>query len=579
MGALVCMTRGQNEFEILDSCAGRAQSLFYQETTGSLSMKHIRNSALATLVATTMLASPVLAAGTHPTTGEPLADDQTFTYRVLDEHSSVDPQVVEDVTGAEVVRDLFEGLMNQDEDGNLVPGVATGFTTNDDKTVYTFTLRGNAKWSNGDPVVAGDFVYAWQRAVDPELSSPYAWYMEITSIENAAKIIAGDAPITDLGVKAIDDRTLEITLSAPLPYFATMTTHSTLFPAPRSVIEAHGADWTKPENIVSNGAYVLTEHLPNERSVRERNPMYWDNENTIIDKVVALVINDENVALTRYMAGELDRTEVPAGQFPRLKEEHPEEAISFPRLCNYYYTFNLSNDGPEQFKDVRVRKALAMAVDRKIIVENVLAGGQPEAYSFTPAAVANFEPPASEMASMTQAERDAKAKELLAEAGYGPDNPLKFSMIYNTSESHKKIAVAMSQMWKQKLGVEAELGNMEWKVFLETRGNQDFELARGAWCGDYNEASTFLDLLTTPSGYNDGKFSSAEIDSLMTQARTASETSDLYTRVEAIIAQEQPVIPIYHYAGVYMLDSDVGNWPVNNVEQNWYSKSLYKIAE
>ena len=542
-------------------------------------MKHIRKSALATLIATTMLASPILAAGTHPTTGEALAEDQTFTYRVLDEHSSVDPQVVEDVTGAEVVRDLFEGLMNQDEDGNLVPGVATGFTTNDDKTVYTFTLRDNAKWSNGDPVVAGDFVYAWQRAVDPELSSPYAWYMEITAIQNAADIIAGDAPITDLGVKAIDDRTLEVTLSAPLPYFATMTTHSTMFPAPRSVIEAHGADWTKPENMVSNGAYVLTEHLPNERSVRERNPMYWDNENTIIEKVVALVINDENVALTRYMAGELDRTEVPAGQFPRLKEEHPEEAISFPRLCNYYYTFNLSDDGPEQFKDVRVRKALAMAVDRKIIVENVLAGGQPEAYSFTPAAVADFEPPASEMASMTQAERDAKAKELLAEAGYGPDNPLKFNMIYNTSEAHKKIAVAMSQMWKQKLGVEAELGNMEWKVFLETRGNQDFELARGAWCGDYNEASTFLDLLTSPSGYNDGKFSSAEIDSLMTQARTASETSDLYTRVEAIIAQEQPIIPIYHYAGVYMMDSDVGNWPVNNVEQNWYSKNLYKLAE
>ena len=538
-----------------------------------------KKSAVAMLVATTMLATPAFAAGTHPTTGEALADDQTFTYRVLDEHSSVDPQVVEDVSGAEIVRDLFEGLMNQDEDGNLVPGVATGFTTNDDKTVYTFTLRDDAKWSNGDPVVAGDFVYAWQRAVDPELSSPYAWYMEITSIQNAADIIAGDKSPSDLGVKALDDRTLEVSLSAPLPYFATMTTHSTMFPSPRSVIEKYGSEWTKPGNIVSNGAYVLTEHLPNERSVRERNPMYWDNDNTIIEKVVALVINDENVALTRYLAGELDRTEVPAGQFPRLKNEYPEEAISFPRLCNYYYTFNLSPDGPEAFKDVRVRKALALAVDRKIITENVLAGGQPQAYSFTPAAVADFEPPASEMASMTQPERDAKAKELLAEAGYGPDNPLKFNMIYNTSESHKKIAVAMTQMWKQKLGVQAELGNMEWKVFLETRGNQDFELARGAWCGDYNEASTFLDLLTTPSGYNDGKYTNAEIDGLMQDARTADNASELYTRVEAIIAEEQPIIPVYHYAGVYMMDSDVGNWPVNNVEQNWYSKNLYKVAE
>jgi len=224
--------------------------------------------------------------------------------------------------------------MNQDEDGVLEPGVATGYTTNETKDVYVFTLRDTAKWSNGDPVVASDFVFAWKRAVDPALSSPYSWYMELMSIQNAAEIIAGEKPIDELGIRAIDDHTLEVTLSAALPYFAQMTTHSTTFPAPQKVIEAHGDEWTKPENIVSNGAYVLTEHLPQERSVRERNTMYWDNENTIIDKVVALVINDENVALTRYMADELDRTEVPAGQFPRLQTEYPKEAISFPRLCS-----------------------------------------------------------------------------------------------------------------------------------------------------------------------------------------------------------------------------------------------------
>ena len=183
------------------------------------------------------------------------------------------------------------------------------------------------------------------------------------------------------------------------------------------------------------------------------------------------------------------------------------------------------------------------------------------------------------MAGMTQADRDAMAKELLAEAGFGPDNPLSFDMIYNTSESHKKIAVAMSQMWKQKLGVQVELGNMEWKVFLETRGNQDFELARGAWCGDYNEASTFLDLLDSKSGYNDGKFNNAMVDGLLADAKKSTDASDLYAKVEEIIATEMPIIPVYHYAGVYMMDSDVGNWPVNNVEQNWYSKNLYKIAE
>ena len=542
-------------------------------------MNTILRNSVAGLLCSTFITGAALAAGTHPVTGEPLADDQTFVYRVLDEHSSVDPQVVEDVSGAEIVRDLFEGLMNQDENGNLVPGVATGYTTNETKDVYTFTLRENAKWSNGDPVTAHDFVYAWKRAVDPALSSPYAWFMELMSIENAAEIIAGEKPVDDLGVKAIDDHTLEVKLSAPLPYFPQMTTHSTTFPAPRKVIEQFGDEWTKPGNIVSNGAYVLTEHLPNERSVRERNPMYWDNDNTIIDKVVALVINDENVALTRYLAGELDRTEVPAGQFPRLKKEYPNEAISFPRLCNYYYTFNLSDSGPEAFKDPNVRQALSLAVDRKIITENILAGGQPEAYTFVPEATAGFTPPVVEMASMTQAERDELAKELLAEAGYGPDNPLTFSMVYNTSEAHKKVAVALSQMWKQKLGAQVELANMEWKIFLEERGNQNFELARGAWCGDYNEASTFLDLLQSDSGYNDGKYSNPKVDELLAQAKTSDDPAPLYTEVERIIAQETPVIPIYHYAGVYMLDSDVGNWPVNNVEQNWYSKNLYKIAE
>ncbi len=533
---------------------------------------------LAAFVSSWVLSSAAFAQSRVPADVK-LADDQTFTYRVLDELSSLDPQVVEDTIGSELARDLFEGLMNQDELGNLEPGVATKFDVNDDNTVYTFTLRDNALWSNGDQVTAHDFVYGWQRATDPELASPYQWYMELMSIKNAAEIIKGEKPKEELGVKAVDDLTFEVTLTNPIPYFPQMTTHATTFPTHKGVIEKHGDQWTKPENMVSNGAYVLTEHLPNERSVRERNTKYWNNENTVLDKVVALVINDENVALTRFLAGELDRTDVPAGQFPRLQKEYPGVAISYPRLCNYYYTFNLSDSGPEVFKDIRVRQALALAVDRKIITQNVMAGGQPEAYTFTPAAVSGFEPPTTEMAQMSQADRDARAKALLAEAGYGDDNKLSFDMIYNTSDAHKKVAVALSQMWKQKLGAEVNLGNMEWKVFLETRGNQDFQLARGAWCGDYNEASTFLDLLDSESGYNDGKFNNAELDSLLEQAKVSNEPAALYTQIEQIIAAELPVIPIYHYAGVYMIDSDLGNWPVTNVQQNWYSKNLYKIAE
>ena len=540
-------------------------------------MKH--QHLVAGLLATTIAAGPVWAQQTHPETGEPLAEDQTFTLRLLDEFSSLDPQVVEDTYGSNIVRQLFEGLMNQDADGNLEPGVATDYEVSDDKLTYTFTLRDDAVWSDGEPVTAGDFVYAWQRAASPELASPYQWFISLMAIENADAIIEGEMDPSELGVRAVDDKTFEVTLSEPLPYFPQMTTHATTFPAPQWAIEEHGSEWTRPGNMVSNGAFVLEEHVPNERTVLVKNDQYWDAENTILERMVALVINDENQALTRYLAGELDMTEMPSGQYPRMKEEYPEEAISFPRLCNYYYTFNLSESGPEPFKDPRVRRALSFAVDRDIITENILAGGQPPAYTFTPSATAGFEPPEVEMAVMTQAERDERAKELMEEAGYGPDNPLTFEMMYNTDEAHEKIAVALSQMWKQKLGVETSLANMEWKTFLDTRDQQDFELARGAWCGDYNEASTFLDLITTASGYNDGKFSNEEVDELMTAAKTAEDPTEAYTRVEQILADQMPVIPIYHYAGVYMLDEDVANWPVQNVEQNWYAKNLYKTPE
>lgn len=530
---------------------------------------------MAALMSTTLM-TPVMAADVPE--GTALAEDQTFTYRVLDEFSSFDPQVVEDVNGSEVVRDLFEGLYNQDADGKNIPGVALSHEISDDNMTYTFTLRDNAKWSDGQPVTAGDFVYAWQRAVDPELASPYAWYMELMSIENGADIIAGEKPITDLGVSAPDDHTLVVQLSQPLPYFAEMVSHATTFPAPKWAIEAHGTEWTRPGNLVSNGAYVLTEHVLKERSTRERNTAYWDNDNTVLDKVVTLVIGDEAQGLTRWRADELDKTDIPAGQYPSLKEEFPEEAYALPRLCNYYFTYNLAS-GPEAFQDVRVRQALAYAIDRNVIVDQVLQGGQFPAYTFTPATTAGFEVPDVDYAGMTQADRDAKAKELMAEAGYGEGGePLSFTYLYNTSEAHQQVAIVATQMWKQKLGIDVSLENQEWKVFLENRGAQNFEMARGAWCGDYNEASTFLDLLTTPSGYNDGKYTNARVDELMVEAKSSQDTQPLYTEVEQILSAEMPVVPIYHYSTNMMLDASVKGWPVNNVQQTWYSKDLYKTA-
>jgi len=542
-------------------------------------MNYLPKSLAVGFVLATFATSSVFAAGTHPVTGEALADDQTFTYSLLDEFTTADPQMVEDVSGSYFVRDLFEGLMNQDSDGNLIPGVATGYTTNDAKDVYTFTLRNNARWSDGNPVTAHDFVYAWRRLADPATGSPYSWFADIMALENVGAVMSGESPPEALGVRALDNHTLEVRLTASLPYFAAMTTHASTFPSPQWTVRTFGDNWTKPGNIVGNGAYVLTEHIPNETATRERNTMYWNNDATIIDKVVTLVINDENTDFTRWEAGETDKGAVPSGQYPRLKAQYPDEAISFPRLCTYYMTFNLSPSGPEAFKDVRVRQALSYALDRSVVTDKILQGGQIQAFTFTPGATAGFEVPEVAFGKMTQDQRNVNAKLLMDAAGYGPDNPLKFEYMYNTSEGHKKIAIAAQQMWKETLGAEVTLANQEWKTFLKTRGGQNFDVARGGWCGDYNEASTFLDLMTTPSGYNDGKFSNAEVDELMTSARTMSDATSNYTRVEEIMANEMPIIPVYHYTGVFMLRKNVKGWPFNNVEQNVYSRDLYKVAD
>lgn len=511
--------------------------------------------------------------------GETLAADQTFTYRILDQITTMDPGMAEDVSSGEIIRDLFEGLYNQDGDGNVVPGVALSHTVSEDGLTYTFTLRPEAMWSNGEPVVAADFVYGWQRAASPELASPYSWYISLMGVENADAVIAGEMPPEALGIKAIDDHTLEVKITTPKPYFPQMVTMYTTFPVNQRAVEANPDSWLEPGNLVGNGAYVLTENIPAERTTRERNPMYWDNENTVIEKVVSLVINDENQALTRYLAGELDKTEVPTGQYPRLLEEYPTQAVSFPLLCSYYYNVNMTETGHPALQDVRVRQALSLAIDRDIVVNNVLAGGQVASYTLTHWATAGFEVPEVDAAGMTQEERNAKAVELMTEAGFGPGGePLTVEILYNTSDAHQTLAVAISQMWKQTLGVETTLANLEWQTFLDARGSQNYELGRAGWCGDYNEASTFLDIMTTASGYNDSKYSNPEYDALMEQAKTAADPLPLYQQAEAIIAADLPLIPVYHYASVYMLNDAIRDWPVGNVQQNTYSKDIYKVA-
>lgn len=523
------------------------------------------------------LAFPALSE-THPKTGEELSANQTYNYWMLDSVKSLDPQIATSVEDSDVIRSLVEGLYNEDGEGNLVPGMALSYEISEDLTTYTFSLRPEAKWSNGDPVVAGDFVYAWQRLADPATASEYAWYLELMQVVNAGEITRGEKPVTDLGVTAVDDHTLEVKILAPLPYFPKMLTHSSTFPNHKATIDAHGVEWTKPGNFVGNGAYVLTEHIVGEKVVMEKSLTYWDAANVIMSPVTGMTINDENAALTRYLAGELDRSSVPAGQYPRLKAEYPDEAISTPYSCSYIYMINVAEGkGNEALHDVRVRLALSYALDRDIVVDNILQAGQIPSYSWTPGAMNGFTMPTSDYATWTQAERDAKAVALLAEAGYGPDKPLTLTLNYNTSEGHQKIAVAVQQMWKQKLGVEMTPQNFEWAVHTDKMHAGDFEMARYAWCADYNEASTFLDLFTTYSGHNDGKYSNTEYDALLKAAKTMADPNPNYTAAEAFLVADMPVIPIYHYTKVDMIKPDIKGIPQNNVLQTWYAKDLYRI--
>ena len=311
----------------------------------------------------------------------------------------------------------------------------------------------------------------------------------------------------------------------------------------------------------------------------KRNPNYWDDAKTVINEVQFLTINDENQGLTRWRAGEVDQTDVPAGQYPALKAELPTETYSVPQFCTYYFSVNMTATAPDALKNKQVRQALNLAIDRDVIVNNVLQGGQTPAYSFTNPNTAGFEMPTIPAASMSQADRDAKAKELMAAAGYGPDHPISLDYIYNTSEAHKKIATVVGQMWKEKLGVTLNLQDMEFAILSDMRHEQNYQLARNAWCGDYNEASTFLSLHDSKSEQNDSGWANADVDKLLADAKVSANPNEQYKKVEEIAAEEVSIMPVYFYAKVFMQRSNVKGWPFNNVEQIWYAKDLYRAVQ
>ncbi len=476
--------------------------------------------------------------------GVNLADVQELVRGNGTEVASLDPHKVEGVPESHVLRDLLEGLVIQDAAGNTIAGTAESWSTDDNKT-FTFKIRKDAKWSNGDPVTAHDFEYSFKRAADPATASPYAWYIEYTKMLNAKDIIAGKKSSSELGVKAVDDHTLVLETEVPLPYFVKMLAHTTMYPVHKATIEKFGDSWTKPGNFVGNGAYTLTDWVVNEKIVLERNSNYWDNADTAIDKVTFLPIENQNAEMNRFLSGEIDITyEVPNEQYRRLAKQYPENVVVSPNLCTYYYGFNTQK---APFDDVRVRKALSYTIDRDIVTKAILGQGQKPAYALTHSGITGFSPDLPEYAKMSQKEREAKAKELLTEAGFGEGKPLDFTLLYNTSENHKKIAVAIQSMWKKSLGgfVKVELENQEWKTYLDNSKQGNFDVRRAGWCADYNEASTFLSIAETENGSNDQKYSSKIYDDAMkkaaTEAKSDEERNALYAIAEAQLAKDMPI--------------------------------------
>ncbi|EDB2181694.1 oligopeptide ABC transporter substrate-binding protein OppA [Salmonella enterica] len=536
-----------------------------------------KKSLIAAGILTALIAASAATAADVPA-GVQLADKQTLVRNNGSEVQSLDPHKIEGVPESNVNRDLFEGLLISDVEGHPSPGVAEKWENKDFK-VWIFHLRKNAKWSDGTPVTAHDFVYSWQRLADPNTASPYASYLQYGHIANIDDIIAGKKPATDLGVKALDDHTFEVTLSEPVPYFYKLLVHPSVSPVPKSAVEKFGDKWTQPANIVTNGAYKLKNWVVNERIVLERNPQYWDNDKTVINQVTYLPISSEVTDVNRYRSGEIDMTynNMPIELFQKLKKEIPNEVRVDPYLCTYYYEIN-NQKAP--FSDVRVRTALKLALDRDIIVNKVKNQGDLPAYSYTPPYTDGAKLVEPEWFKWSQEKRNEEAKKLLAEAGFTADKPLTFDLLYNTSDLHKKLAIAVASIWKKNLGANVKLENQEWKTFLDTRHQGTFDVARAGWCADYNEPTSFLNTMLSDSSNNTAHYKSPAFDKLIADTLKVTDDatrSELYAKAEQQLDKDSAIVPVYYYVNARLVKPWVGGYTGKDPLDNIYVKNLYII--
>jgi oligopeptide transport system substrate-binding protein len=528
--------------------------------------------ALATLAAAAATSVAVHAAVVPP--GTVLAAKQEMVRNNGSEPESLDPAYIESVPAGEIDRDLFEGLTSTDHHSNVVPGVAESWKQID-ATTWVFKLRKNATWSNGTPVTAEDFVYSWRRFLDPKtaakIATTYAVYLA-----NGMEVVNGKKPVTALGVRAIDAQTLEVKTAGPVPFLPSVVSVAQYGPQPRAVVEKFGKDWTKPGNIVSNGAYVLKDWQVNSKVVVEKNPNYWDAANVQLTRVTFLCVEDGNADLKLYQSGEEDYLyQVPPGAYNALKAQYPKEIRNGPLLGLRFYALN--NEDP-LFKDVRVRKALSMVIDRNILSEKVTADGQAPLYGLAVKGLGAIQQSRYDWADWPMDKRVAEARKLLADAGVKPGTKMKFT--YNNSDYHKKMAIFAASEWKTKLGLDTEMDSLEFKVLIRKRHDGDFQIARHGWVATFNDATLFLALIQCGSEVNDQRSCNRKADELIAQGNAATDPAKreaLLTQAAKIAMDDYPVIPLLQYSVPRLIKPWVGGYDEANGMDRYRSKDFYIV--
>ncbi|HYG22695.1 MAG TPA: peptide ABC transporter substrate-binding protein [Verrucomicrobiae bacterium] len=474
----------------------------------------------------------------------------------------LDPHLTTGEPEHKILMALFEGLVSEaPDDLRPLPGVAERWDVSPDGLIYTFHLRRNARWSNGDTVTAHDFTGSLERMLQPELAAKYA--NMLFPLKNAEAFNLGKIKdFSQVGARALDDFTLELTLHSPAPYFLSLIMHNSWFPVHLPTIRRHGSivdranRWTLPENFVGNGAFRLKEWKINSHVLVERSTNYWDAANVKLRQIYFYPTENQDAEERAFRAGMLHLTkDVPQTKIEVYRENRPEVFRAEPILSTYFYRLNTTRP---PLNDKRVRKALALAIDRDLIVRRVTRGGQVPAFHFTPPGILGYQPRARLSGTLNDARR------LLAEAGFPDGKGFRpITILINTHEGHKAVAEAIQQMWKQNLGISVNLRNEEWKVFLTTTEKLDYDVARAGWGGDYPDPNTFLELVVTDGGNNETGWSNAGYDRLIAEAaKTADPVQrfEIFQQAEAIFLDELPFIPLYFYTRPTLIHPAVRNF-------------------